>query len=154
MTTIATTPIVFVADDDVAVRESLKTLLQASGWRAETFASAQAFLARPPALVPSCLVLDVFLADCSGLDHPAGLMWARNGGTLCRPMRRYRQYLRPMDSPHSCRQSGTRAHHGITAPVPTRRLAYVPAERRAEGTRGAIADAFGHLPDGHVLPAE
>jgi FixJ family two-component response regulator len=68
MTTITTTPIVFVVDDDVAVRESLKSLLQASGWRAEAFASAQAFLARPRALVPSCLVLDVFLPDFSGLD--------------------------------------------------------------------------------------
>ncbi len=68
MTTITTTPIVFVVDDDVVVRESLKSLLQASGWRAEAFASAQAFLARPRALVPSCLVLDVFLPDFSGLD--------------------------------------------------------------------------------------
>jgi len=59
---------VFVVDDDVAVRESLTSLMQASGWRAETFASAQAFLARSRALAPSCLVLDVFLPDCSGLD--------------------------------------------------------------------------------------
>jgi FixJ family two-component response regulator len=50
------------------VRESVKSLLQESGWRAEAFASAQAFLARPRALVPSCLVLDVFLPDCNGLD--------------------------------------------------------------------------------------
>src|SRR5262249_41437700 len=68
MTTITTTPIVFVVDDDVAVRESLTSLMQASGWRVETFASAQAFLARSRALTPSCLVLDVFLPDCSGLD--------------------------------------------------------------------------------------
>jgi len=68
MTTITTTPIVFVVDDDVAVRESLKSLLQASGWRAEAFASAQAFLARPRPLVPNCLVLDVFLPDFSGLE--------------------------------------------------------------------------------------
>jgi len=68
MITITNTPIVFVVDDDVAVRESLTSLMQASGWRAETFASAQAFLARSRALAPSCLVLDVFLPDCSGLD--------------------------------------------------------------------------------------
>ena len=68
MTTITTTPIVFVVDDDADVRESLKSLLHASGWRAETFASAQAFLGRPRAPVPSCLILDVFLPDCSGLD--------------------------------------------------------------------------------------
>jgi FixJ family two-component response regulator len=43
-------------------------LIQASGWRAETFASARAFLARPRPTVPSCLVLDVALPDLSGLD--------------------------------------------------------------------------------------
>ena len=68
MNTITATPIVFVVDDDAAVRESMKSLLQTSGWRAETFASAHAFLARPRALAPSCLVLDVLLPDCSGLD--------------------------------------------------------------------------------------
>jgi len=68
MTTITTTPIVFVVDDDAAVRESLKSLVQAAGWRAEAFASAHAFLARPRDLGPCCLVLDVFLPDFSGLD--------------------------------------------------------------------------------------
>jgi FixJ family two-component response regulator len=64
----ATTPIVFVADVDIAVRESLELLIQASGWQPKTFASAQEFLATPRALVPSCLVLDVTLPDLSGLD--------------------------------------------------------------------------------------
>jgi FixJ family two-component response regulator len=64
----AATPIVFVVDDDVSVRESLELLIQAAGWQAETFASAQQFLARPRALVPSCVVLDVALPDLNGLD--------------------------------------------------------------------------------------
>jgi FixJ family two-component response regulator len=64
----ATTPIVFVVDDDVSVRESLELLIEAGGWQPETFASAQEFLARPRALVPSCLVLDVALPDLNGLD--------------------------------------------------------------------------------------
>jgi len=68
MTTITATPIVFVVDDDLTVRESLESLIGASGWRAETFASAREFLARPQASVPSCLVLDVALPDFSGLD--------------------------------------------------------------------------------------
>jgi len=38
------------------------------GWRVETFASAQEFLARPQADAPSCLVLDVQLPGLSGLD--------------------------------------------------------------------------------------
>ena len=62
------TPIVFVVDDDVSVRESLELLLGCAGWRAETFASAQDFLARPRVDAPSCLVLDVGLPDLNGLD--------------------------------------------------------------------------------------
>src|SRR5882757_5950436 len=61
-------PIVFVVDDDISVRESLEGLIGSEGWQVETFASAQEFLARPRALAPSCLVLDVTLPDLSGLD--------------------------------------------------------------------------------------
>ena len=42
------TPIVFVVDDDVSVRESLELLIESAGWQAQTFASAQEFLAHPP----------------------------------------------------------------------------------------------------------
>ena len=61
-------PIVFVVDDDISVRESLELLIRCAGWQPETFASAQEFLARPRALVPSCLILDVSLPDLNGLD--------------------------------------------------------------------------------------
>jgi FixJ family two-component response regulator len=59
---------VFVVDDDASVREALDLLIRAAGWQPETYASAEAFLARPRALVPSCLVLDVSLPDLNGLD--------------------------------------------------------------------------------------
>src|SRR5262245_15585691 len=62
------TPIVFVVDDDPSVRESLTWLIQTSGWRAETFASAREFLARPRASVPSCLILDATLPDLNALE--------------------------------------------------------------------------------------
>src|SRR6266478_6832953 len=62
------TPIVFVVDDDVSVRESLEMLIRCAGWRPETSASAQEFLARPRVDAPSCLVLDVTLPDLNGLD--------------------------------------------------------------------------------------
>ncbi len=62
------TPIVFVVDDDISVRESLQLLIQCEGWHPETFASAQEFLDRPQSLVPSCLVLDVSLPGLNGLD--------------------------------------------------------------------------------------
>src|SRR5216683_4011360 len=62
------TPIVFVVDDDVSVRESLEALIRCAGWQPETFASAQEFLSRPRVIAPSCLVLDVSLPDLNGLD--------------------------------------------------------------------------------------
>ena len=62
------TPVVFIVDDDVSVRESLEAMTRFAGLRAETFASAQDFLERPRTMVPNCLVLDVRLPDLSGLD--------------------------------------------------------------------------------------
>jgi FixJ family two-component response regulator len=62
------TPIVFIVDDDVSVRESLELLIRCEGWQPETFASAQEFLDRPRALLPSCLVLDVSLPGLNGLE--------------------------------------------------------------------------------------
>jgi FixJ family two-component response regulator len=62
------TPIVFVVDDDVSVREALEALIGSEGWQVETFASAEAFLSRARSLAPSCLVLDVSLPDLNGLD--------------------------------------------------------------------------------------
>jgi len=64
----ATTPIVFIVDDDISVRESLESLVRSAGWQVETFASAKDFLDRPRVVAPSCLVLDVQLPDLSGLD--------------------------------------------------------------------------------------
>lgn len=61
-------PIVFVVDDDISVRESLELLIKFAGWQPETFASAEDFLARPRTLGPSCLVLDVSLPDLNGLE--------------------------------------------------------------------------------------
>jgi FixJ family two-component response regulator len=62
------TPIVFVVDDDISVRESLESLLRFAGFQPQTFASAEEFLSRPRVFVPSCLVLDVTLPDLNGLD--------------------------------------------------------------------------------------
>ena len=61
-------PIVFVVDDDISVRESLELLIRCEGWQPETFSSGQEFLARPRALVPSCLVLDFSLPGLNGLE--------------------------------------------------------------------------------------
>jgi CheY-like chemotaxis protein len=61
-------PIVFVVDGDDTVRESLESLIQSAGWQPEIFACRQEFLSRERVLASSCLILDVALADLSGLD--------------------------------------------------------------------------------------
>jgi FixJ family two-component response regulator len=62
------TPVVFIVDDDVSVRESLELLVRSEGWEPELFSSAREFLARPRSSHPSCLILDVHLPDLNGLD--------------------------------------------------------------------------------------
>ncbi len=62
------TPIVFVVDDDISVRESLESLIRFVGWHPKTFTSAEEFLASPRTIAPSCLVLDVSLPDLNGLE--------------------------------------------------------------------------------------
>lgn len=62
------TPVVFVVDDDVSVRESIELLIRSAGLRPKTFESAQEFLSCPRVLVPNCLILDVHLPGLSGLD--------------------------------------------------------------------------------------
>jgi FixJ family two-component response regulator len=61
-------PTVFIIDDDAGVRESIRDLVESVDLRAESFATAQAFLASKWRDGPSCLVLDVRLPDTSGLD--------------------------------------------------------------------------------------
>jgi FixJ family two-component response regulator len=60
--------VVFVVDDDASVRKSLRRLISAAGYRVQAFASSREFLARVPAVGPSCIVLDVRMPDVTGLD--------------------------------------------------------------------------------------
>lgn len=60
--------IVFVVDDDISVRESLRGLIHSVGLKVETFSTAAEFLQQPPPSQPSCLVLDVALPGLSGMD--------------------------------------------------------------------------------------
>src|SRR5262250_516334 len=64
----AASPIVFVVDDDISVRESLELLIENEGWQPKTFASGQEFLDCARALVPNCLLLDISLPGMNGLD--------------------------------------------------------------------------------------
>lgn len=59
---------VTVVDDSESVRESLPDLLQQFGFAAESFESAEAFLASDAVSATQCLVLDVGLPGMSGPD--------------------------------------------------------------------------------------
>ncbi len=61
-------PIVFVVDDDAAVRDAVKRLISSIGLRVETFGSTREFLNGKRPEAPACLVLDVRLPDASGLE--------------------------------------------------------------------------------------
>ncbi|WP_421912375.1 response regulator transcription factor [Mesorhizobium sp.] len=60
--------IVFVVDDDPAIREALDSLLRSVGLDVRCFGSVKEFTGAPRPDVPSCLVLDVRLPGKSGMD--------------------------------------------------------------------------------------
>ncbi|MGX9700152.1 response regulator transcription factor [Janthinobacterium lividum] len=60
--------IIFVVDDDAAMRRSLAYLFDSAGWQVQTFESARDFLQRYDDHVPGCLLLDVRMPLMSGLE--------------------------------------------------------------------------------------
>jgi len=71
-------PIVFVVEDDAAVREALSSLMRSAGLRVELFSSAPEFLRAKMPDAPACLVLDVRLPGLSGMDLQHELASANN----------------------------------------------------------------------------
>jgi len=61
-------PLISVVDDDESVRESLPDLLREFGFEAQTFSSAEEFLASESVADTNCLVLDVAMPGMSGPD--------------------------------------------------------------------------------------
>src|SRR5262252_1238170 len=60
--------VIAIVDDDPSVQRGLQRLVRSAGWKAETFVSAQEFLARSRAESPNCVLLDLQLPGLSGLD--------------------------------------------------------------------------------------
>lgn len=60
--------IVYVVDDEPAVRDSVSALVSSAGLRVQTFPSAEAFLADYKPGQPGCLVTDLRMLGMSGLD--------------------------------------------------------------------------------------
>ena len=61
-------PRVYIVDDDEAMRDSLKWLLESRGLKVELYASSEAFLAALNNEFRGCLVLDVRMPGMSGID--------------------------------------------------------------------------------------
>ena len=60
--------VVIIIDDDLSMRQAIRTLVDTVGLNSCTYGSGQEFLQSPPPDVPSCLVLDVRLPGLSGLN--------------------------------------------------------------------------------------
>ncbi|MBU8871148.1 MAG: response regulator [Gemmatimonadales bacterium] len=61
-------PVVFLVDDDAAVRKAVSLLLKSSGLECLTFASGEEFLSAYDPDQPGCLITDMRMPGLSGLD--------------------------------------------------------------------------------------
>jgi FixJ family two-component response regulator len=73
-------PIVYVVDDELAVRDAIALLLRSVGLKARTFGSAREFLAAYERGTPACLITDVRMPGMSGLELQEVLV--EGGATL------------------------------------------------------------------------
>lgn len=63
-----TKPIVYVIDDDPAVRDSLHVLLESNGFVVRSYLSTIMFLADPLPVDGSCLIIDFNMPDIDGIE--------------------------------------------------------------------------------------
>jgi len=68
MSTMQPEPMVYVIDDDDAVRHSLEFLLKTAGIEARGFESAKAFLEILPQIKSGCIITDVRMPEITGID--------------------------------------------------------------------------------------
>ncbi len=72
--------IVYLVDDDPSVQRTLQLMIASAGWRVETYASGAAFLNAYDPAQPGCLILDLRMAQMSGLTVQSHL--SEKGSTL------------------------------------------------------------------------
>lgn len=92
-------PLVYVVDDEFAVRDSLTLLIESTGQAVRSFASAEAFLNDYSPEQPGCLLLDIRMPSMSGLDLQDELT-ARD---ICIPIIFISGHARIPDSAHAFR---------------------------------------------------
>jgi FixJ family two-component response regulator len=61
-------PLVVVIEDDAGERLAIGRVLRAGGFASAPYASAEEFLASPPAEAPLCMLLDIHLTGMTGLE--------------------------------------------------------------------------------------
>lgn len=92
-------PLISIIDDDEAVRRALVSLVRSLGYRTDSFASAEEFLASESALSSQCIITDIQMPGLTGvglkrrLDDqacttPVIMITARNGSHLDDEVRR------------------------------------------------------------------
>jgi two-component system, chemotaxis family, CheB/CheR fusion protein len=59
---------VHIVDDEPMIREALRRLFEAEGWKVVIYASAEDFLSRPRPLGKTCLLIDNLLPDMDGIS--------------------------------------------------------------------------------------
>jgi len=64
---------IYIVDDDASLRTNLARLMRSADLPAQTYASAEEFLAGADTLQPGCLLLDITLPGASGLQLQAEL---------------------------------------------------------------------------------
>lgn len=68
MTVVAQEPLIRIVDDDEAFRNGIAFMLRCHGYRAEVYASAREFIVADAPSVPGCLILDIYMADMTGIE--------------------------------------------------------------------------------------
>ena len=71
-------PLIHIVDDDESFRISLGRLLQAAGYRTKLYESGDAFLAKPPAGEPGCVLLDMQMNGMNGFQLQVHLSTSDN----------------------------------------------------------------------------
>lgn len=72
-------PIIYVVDDEPAIRDSMRLLLESTGFRVETFEDAESFQRAFEHESAGCVLMDVRMPRIGGLDT---LRWLRASGSL------------------------------------------------------------------------
>ena len=61
-------PELFLVDDDIHVRDLLSTVFGAAGYKLTCFGESNSFLTEARKRTPTCVLLDIHMPGCSGLD--------------------------------------------------------------------------------------